>query len=137
MHSPRHDSPVRPRNVHNTAGVRIIVACTNADLINNNTDFASAGTYGWCGNEKGGDLEERTNGIMQNTYNLLQVYVHTTYRSFLIHMTWLVADSPNLFCTAPLPRTLNFLRQYVLHVLFVFPAPVPYGALDGTAAPNA
>lgn len=74
-------------------------------------------------------MEERTKGIMQNTYNLLQVCVHTTYRSFLIHMTWLVADSPNLFCTAPLPRTLNFLRQYVLHVLFVFPAPVPYGAL--------
>lgn len=31
--------------------------------------------------------------------------------------------------------TLNALRQYALHVLFVYLAPSPDGTLDNTAAP--
>lgn len=31
--------------------------------------------------------------------------------------------------------TLNALRQYALHVLFVYPAPSPDDTLDNTAAP--
>ena len=51
-------------------------------------------------------------------------------------MTWWISDGTILFCTTPLPRTLNVLHQYVVHVLFVLPAPVPDGAPDGTVAPN-
>ena len=31
--------------------------------------------------------------------------------------------------------TFNSLRQYALHVLFIFPTPTPDGTLDNTAAP--
>ena len=65
---------------------------------------------------KGEVLEECTDGIMQ----ILQF-----------------ASSVLSFCTTPVPRTLNFLGQHALHVLFIFPAPVPDGVLDGTVAPNA
>jgi dynein light intermediate chain 1 len=46
-----------------------------------------------------------------------------------------VTDGAGLFYTTPQPTTLNALRQYALHTLFVPPAPAPDGALDGTAAP--
>jgi hypothetical protein len=36
-----------------------------------------------------------------------------------------VEDSASLFYTTPQPTTLNVLRQYALHVLFVPPAPFP------------
>ena len=44
-------------------------------------------------------------------------------------------DGASLFYTTTQPTTLNVLRQYALHALFVPPAPAPDGALDGTAAP--
>ena len=52
---------------HNTAGVPIIVACTKADLIDDNTDLVGAGASGMGGmvKGKGGEWEERTDGIMQ------------------------------------------------------------------------
>ena len=46
----------------------------------------------------------------------------------------LVTDGVGLFYTTPQPTTLNVLRQYALHTLFVPPAPAPDGALDGAAA---
>jgi dynein light intermediate chain 1, cytosolic len=46
-----------------------------------------------------------------------------------------VTDGAGLFYTTPQPTTLDVLRQYVLHTLFVPPAPAPDGALDGAAAP--
>ena len=51
---------------HNTAGVPIIVACTKADLIDDNTDLVGAGASGMGGmvKGKGGEWEERTDGIM-------------------------------------------------------------------------
>ena len=61
--------------------------------------------------------------------------LHRLPYSFLILMAWRVADGASLFYTTPQPTTLNVLRQYALHVLFVPPAPAPDGALDGTAAP--
>jgi hypothetical protein len=52
---------------HNTAGVPIIVACTKADLIDDNTDLVGAGASGMGGmvKGKGDEWEERTDGIMQ------------------------------------------------------------------------
>jgi hypothetical protein len=46
-----------------------------------------------------------------------------------------MTDSTSLFYMTPQPATLNFLRQYALHVLFIPPAPSANGALDSTAAP--
>lgn len=52
---------------HNTAGVPIIVTCTKADLIDENNDIIGAGTSGMGGmvKGKGGEWEERTDGVMQ------------------------------------------------------------------------
>ena len=52
---------------NNTAGVPILVACTKADLIDDNNDIAGAGAAGMGGmvKGKGGEWEERTDGIMQ------------------------------------------------------------------------
>ncbi|KAH8984242.1 dynein light intermediate chain-domain-containing protein [Lactarius akahatsu] len=104
---------------HNTAGVPIIVACTKADLIDDNTDLVGAGASGMGGmvKGKGGEWEERTDGIMQILRTICLKY------------------GASLFYTTPQPTTLNVLRQYALHVLFVPPAPSPDGALDSTAAP--
>ncbi|KAF8261673.1 dynein 1 light intermediate chain [Lactarius quietus] len=104
---------------HNTAGVTIIVACTKADLIDDNTDLVGAGASGMGGmvKGKGDEWEERTDGIMQILRAICLKY------------------GASLFYTTPQPTTLNVLRQYALHVLFVPPAPTPDGAIDGTAAP--
>ena len=50
----------------NTTGVPIIVVCTKADLIDDNSDMAG-GTGGMGGmvKSKGGEWEERTDGVMQ------------------------------------------------------------------------
>lgn len=52
---------------HNTAGVPIIVACTKADQIDEGNDIMGAGTSGMGGmvKGKGGEWEERTDGVMQ------------------------------------------------------------------------
>lgn len=50
----------------NTAGVPIIVVCTKADLIDDNSDIAGgAGGMGGMVKSKGGEWEERTDGVMQ------------------------------------------------------------------------
>jgi hypothetical protein len=60
----------------------------------------------------------------------LQVFI-----SFLFHSSIFATDGAGLFYTTPQPTTLNVLRQYALHTLFVPPAPAPDGAIDGAAAP--
>lgn len=51
---------------HNSAGVPIIVACTKADLIDDGTDMvAGASGMGSMVKGKGGEWEERTDGVMQ------------------------------------------------------------------------
>ena len=52
---------------HNVGGVPIIVACTKADLIDEGNDVIGAGASGMGGmvKGKGGEWEERTDGIMQ------------------------------------------------------------------------
>ena len=47
---------------------------------------------------------------------------------------WPITDGAGLFYTTPQPATLNVLRQYALHTLFIPPAPAPEGAADGAAA---
>ncbi|KAI0065700.1 hypothetical protein BV25DRAFT_1879543 [Artomyces pyxidatus] len=94
---------------HNTAGVPIIVACTKADLIDENNDLVGAGASGMGGmvKGKGGEWEERTDGIMQ------------------IMRTICLKYGASLFYTTPQPATLQVLRQYALHLLFIPPAPPP------------
>lgn len=52
---------------HNSAGVPIIVVCTKADLIDEGNDLVGASTSGMGGmvKGKGGEWEERTDGVMQ------------------------------------------------------------------------
>jgi dynein light intermediate chain 1 len=51
---------------HNAAGVPIIVACTKADLIDEGNDIvAGASGMGSMVKGKGGEWEERTDGVMQ------------------------------------------------------------------------
>ncbi|KAH9988414.1 dynein light intermediate chain-domain-containing protein [Russula vinacea] len=95
---------------HNAAGVPIVVVCTKADLIDDNNDLVGAGASGM-------GVGERTDGIMQ------------------ILRTVCLKYGAGLFYTTPQPTTLNVLRQYALHTLFVPPAPAPDGAFDGAAAP--
>lgn len=51
---------------HNTAGIPIIITCTKADLIDEGSDLV-AGSSGMGGmvKGKGGEWEERTDGVMQ------------------------------------------------------------------------
>lgn len=52
---------------HNAAGVPIIVACSKADLIDESADIVGVGAGGMGGmvKGKGGEWEERTDGVMQ------------------------------------------------------------------------
>lgn len=52
---------------NNSAGVPIMVVCTKADLIDENGDITGAGAGGMGGmvKSKGGEWEERTDGVMQ------------------------------------------------------------------------
>ncbi|KAK7470324.1 hypothetical protein VKT23_001755 [Stygiomarasmius scandens] len=101
---------------HNSAGVPIIVACTKADLIDEGHDLV-AGASGMGGMVKGtgGEWEERTDGVMQILRTISLKY------------------GAALFYTTPQPETLQVLRQYALHSLFVPPAPQP--SVPGTDAP--
>ncbi|KAJ7167606.1 dynein light intermediate chain-domain-containing protein [Mycena filopes] len=93
---------------HNAAGVPIIVACTKADLIDESGDLA-AGASGMGGmvRGKGGEWEERTDGVMQVLRTICLKY------------------GAGLFYTTSHPATLQTLRQYALHMLFLPPAPSP------------
>ncbi|EIM87879.1 DLIC-domain-containing protein [Stereum hirsutum FP-91666 SS1] len=104
---------------HNTAGVPIIVTCTKSDLIDDNhNDVVGAGASGMGGmvKGKGGEWEERTDGVMQ------------------ILRTVCLKYGASLFYTTQQPSTLQILRQYALHLLFIPPAPSP-GLSTGTDAP--
>lgn len=59
--------PLSPGSfTHNAAGVPIIVACTKADLIDEGNDVvAGASGMGSMVKGKGGEWEERTDGVMQ------------------------------------------------------------------------
>jgi len=116
--------------------VPIIVVCTKADLIDDNNDLVGAGASGMGGmvKGKGDEWEERTDGIMQI---LRTVCLKCTPRSIHLFSFPLISstDGAGLFYSTPQPTTLNVLRQYALHALFVPPAPAPDGTLDGAAAP--
>ncbi|GJE84573.1 dynein 1 light intermediate chain [Phanerochaete sordida] len=94
---------------HNTAGVPIIVACTKADHIDDTSDGLGPGASGMGGmvKGKGGEWEERTDTVMQ------------------VLRTICLKHGAALFYTTPLPQTLQVLRQYALHLLFMPPAPSP------------
>ncbi|THH19895.1 hypothetical protein EW146_g1335 [Bondarzewia mesenterica] len=93
---------------HNSAGVPIIVTCTKADLIDENNDLvAGASGMGGMVKGKGGEWEERTDGVMQILRTICLKY------------------GASLFYTTQQPATLQILRQYVLHLLFIPPAPSP------------
>ncbi|KAF8204656.1 dynein 1 light intermediate chain [Pholiota molesta] len=93
---------------HNSAGVPIIVACTKADLIDDGNDMvAGASGMGSMVKGKGGEWEERTDGVMQVLRTICLKY------------------GAALFYTTPLPANLQVLRQYALHMLFMPPAPSP------------
>ncbi|KAG7097328.1 hypothetical protein E1B28_004687 [Marasmius oreades] len=102
---------------HNSAGLPIVVACTKADLIDEGHDLvAGASGMGGMVKGKGGEWEERTDGIMQILRAVCLKY------------------GASLFYTTPQPSTLQALRQYVLHSLFVPLAPSP-AVQAGTEAP--
>ncbi|ESK95137.1 dynein 1 light intermediate chain [Moniliophthora roreri MCA 2997] len=102
---------------HNSSGVPIVIACTKADLIDEGHDLV-AGTSGMGGmvKGKGGEWEERTDGVMQILRTICLKY------------------GASMFYTTQQPSTLQVLRQYALHALFVPPAPSP-AAIAGTEAP--
>ncbi|KAJ3776680.1 dynein light intermediate chain-domain-containing protein [Lentinula raphanica] len=99
---------------HNAAGVPIIVVCTKADLIDDREEGASTGLGGGMVKGKGGEWEERTDGIMQILRTICLKY------------------GAALFYTTPLPETLSILRQYTLHTLFVSSAPSLPNSLSST-----
>lgn len=94
---------------HNSAGVPIIVVCTKADLIDEGSNLIGPGTSGMGGmvKGKGGEWEERTDSIMQVLRTICLKY------------------GAALFYTTPQPSTLQVIRQYTLHLLFIPPAPSP------------
>ncbi|TFK63540.1 dynein 1 light intermediate chain [Pluteus cervinus] len=101
---------------HNSAGIPIIVACTKADLIDEGNDMAAgASGMGSMVKGKGGDWEERTDGVMQVLRTVCLKY------------------GASLFYTTPIPATLQVLRQHALHLLFAPPAPAP--GMTGNEAP--
>lgn len=71
---------------HNTAGVPIIVICTKADLIDEGHDVIGAGASGMGGmvKGKGGEWEERTDGVMQV---LRTICLKCTYLSSFVIIT--------------------------------------------------
>ncbi|KAH7887385.1 dynein light intermediate chain-domain-containing protein [Phlebopus sp. FC_14] len=103
---------------HNAAGVPIIVVCSKADLIDESNDIVGTGTSGMGGmvKGKGGEWEERTDGVMQVLRTICLKY------------------GASLFYTTPQPNTLQVLRQYTLHMLFTPPAP-SFGMGTGMEAP--
>ncbi|KAJ7639320.1 dynein light intermediate chain-domain-containing protein [Roridomyces roridus] len=102
---------------HNSAGVPIVVVCTKADLIDEGSDLgASASGMGGMVRGKGGEWEERTDGVMQVLRTICLKY------------------GAGLFYTTQHQATLQTLRQYALHMLFIPPAPSPAVA-SGAEAP--
>ncbi|KAI0776200.1 dynein light intermediate chain [Trametes elegans] len=104
---------------HNSAGVPIVVVCSKADLIDEGNDIIGSGPSGMGGmvKGKGGEWEERTDSIMQILRTICLKY------------------GAGLFYTTPQPATLQTLRQYALHMLFMPPAPSPASGGTEVAAP--
>jgi len=120
---------------HNTGGVPIVVTCTKADLIDDNSDIVGTGAAGMGGmvKGKGGEWEERTDSIMQ------------VLRTICLKCTWFAiwrsryadgrsTDGAGLFYTTPQPTTLQVLRRYTLHLLFTPPASSPSVSANTEAA---
>ncbi|TBU33085.1 dynein light intermediate chain [Dichomitus squalens] len=105
---------------HNSAGVPIVVVCTKADLIDEGNDIIGSGPSGMGGmvKGKGGEWEERTDSIMQILRTICLKY------------------GAGLFYTTPQPTTLQVLRQYALHTLFMPPAPSPSMGGEVVAPPR-
>ncbi|KIJ37388.1 hypothetical protein M422DRAFT_33726 [Sphaerobolus stellatus SS14] len=98
-------------------GIPIVVVCTKADLIDEGRDIiGAAGGMGGMVKGKGGEWEERTDGVMQVLRTICLKY------------------GAALFYTTQQPQTLSILRQYILHLLFAPPAPsVAFGSVDPPA----
>ncbi|KAG8693685.1 hypothetical protein FRC09_010357 [Ceratobasidium sp. 395] len=84
---------------NNSAGLPIVVVCTKADQIDGTEDSVGLGMV----KGKGGEWEERTDGIMQVLRTICLKY------------------GAALFYTTPQPSTLSVLRSYLLHFLFMAP----------------
>ncbi|KAF8514873.1 dynein light intermediate chain-domain-containing protein [Hysterangium stoloniferum] len=99
---------------HNASGVPVVVVCTKADLIDEGHDIVGgSGGMGGMVKGKGGEWEERTDGVMQVLRTICLKY------------------GAGLFYTTQQPQTLSTLRHYVLHLLFAPPAPSPiFGSTD-------
>ncbi|KAG6845425.1 hypothetical protein H0H87_009332 [Tephrocybe sp. NHM501043] len=118
-----HSSTVLPLGqgtfTHNTTGIPIIVTCTKADLIDGGDDMvAGASGMGSMVKGKGGEWEERTDGVMQVLRTICLKY------------------GASLFYTTMAPSTLQVLRQYTLHALFMPPAPSPVASGTEPQAPT-
>ncbi|KAL5636721.1 hypothetical protein ACGC1H_000627 [Rhizoctonia solani] len=83
----------------NLAGLPIIVVCTKADQIDGTEDTVGLGMV----KGKGGEWEERTDGIMQVLRTICLKY------------------GAALFYTTTQPAVLSVLRSYALHFLFMAP----------------
>ena len=86
---------------NNTAGVPILVACTKADLIDDNNDIAGAGAAGMGGmvKGKGGEWEERTDGIMQ------------VLRTICLRCTSAVFANPSIYSYLTFRRRVSLLHN--------------------------
>ncbi|KAG8926656.1 hypothetical protein FRC02_008758 [Tulasnella sp. 418] len=93
---------------HNTAGVPIMVVCTKTDLINEEQDAPGIGNNLGIIRAKGGEWEERTDGIMQALRTICLKY-----------------GAGLFYTTTTQPLSLSQLRLYALHLLFAPPAPPP------------
>ncbi|KDQ08260.1 hypothetical protein BOTBODRAFT_118858 [Botryobasidium botryosum FD-172 SS1] len=91
---------------HNSSGIPIIVVCTKADLIDDEEDTVVGGGLGLL-KGKGGEWEERTDGIMQALRTICLKY------------------GAALFYSTPQPSVLAQLRLYTLHFLFTPLPPAP------------
>ncbi|EEB91456.1 hypothetical protein MPER_10178, partial [Moniliophthora perniciosa FA553] len=113
----REENRERCSFTHNSSGVPIVVVCTKADLIDEGHDLvAGASGMGAMVKGKGGEWEERTDGVMQILRTICLKY------------------GASMFYTTQQPSTLQVLRQYALHALFAPSAPSP-AAIAGTEAP--
>jgi dynein light intermediate chain 1 len=115
--------------------VPIIVVCTKADLIDEGSDLA-AGASGMGGmvRGKGGEWEERTDSIMQVLRTICLKCSSPAFSFLLATYILLRTDGAGLFYATQHPATLQTLRQYALHMLFLPPAPSPAVA-SGAEAP--
>jgi dynein light intermediate chain 1 len=100
--------------MHNTAGVPIIVACTKADLIDDNTDVVGGDGSGMSMvKRKGGEWEELTDGTLQIlcTICLTCVCHFTLSLMSLISMAWQMAQAQHSTSSAN-TRSMSYSCLY-------------------------